>query len=54
MSHSMTLKEAEQFTGLSVSTLRAYIRAGRLPAARRGQRLLVVSRADLAALDTPL
>lgn len=49
----VTLREASNRTDVSVSTLRNYIASGRLNAARRGVKILVVRTADLDALFTP-
>ncbi|MGW5075174.1 helix-turn-helix transcriptional regulator [Rhodococcus sp. NPDC004095] len=46
----ITLREVSDRTGLSVDTLRRYIKAGRLPASRRGPKILVVEEADVDAL----
>lgn len=50
----LTLVEAHEYTDLAISTLRTYIREGKLPASRRGGRLIVIDVADLDALDEPL
>ncbi|GAA2068490.1 helix-turn-helix domain-containing protein [Williamsia deligens] len=49
----MTLREASVATGLSIGTLRNYIRSGRLPASRRGPKILVVSTTDVENLTVP-
>lgn len=50
-----SVQEAAEFLGLSVSTIRRYIRDGRLPAYRvAGERLLRVRRDDLKALLSPV
>ncbi len=54
INNKVPLKEAAELTGFSVSQLRTLIRTGVLPASRRGVKLLVIDRTDLAALDTPI
>ena len=50
-----SVQEAAEFLGLSVSTVRRYIRDGRLPAYRvAGERLLRIRRDDLEALLRPV
>lgn len=48
------LTEGERLSGLSRRTLLDNIHAGLLPAYRVGRKLLMVSRADLAALVRPV
>ena len=51
----LSVQEAADFLGLSVSTIRRYIRDGRLPAYRvAGERLLRIKRSDLEALLDPI
>ncbi|HID85803.1 MAG TPA: DNA-binding protein [Anaerolineae bacterium] len=51
----LSVREAADFLGLSVSTIRRYIRDGRLPAYRvAGERLLRIKRSDLEALLDPV
>ena len=50
-----SVQEAAELLGLSVSTIRRYIRDGRLPAYRvAGERLLRIRRDDLGALLSPV
>lgn len=46
----LTLIEASEVTGYSVGHLRRLVKAGRLTAWRRGQRLIVVDAAELDAM----
>jgi len=51
----LSVQEAADFLGLSVSTIRRYIRDGRLPAYRvAGERLLRIKRSDLEKLLDPI
>ncbi|MEV6660628.1 helix-turn-helix domain-containing protein [Nocardia fluminea] len=50
----LSLAEAATRTGVSVYTLRRWIRAGRLPAVRIGPRMIRVTVADLDALTRPV
>jgi excisionase family DNA binding protein len=50
----LTLKEAADYSTLSVSTLRRFIDDGTLPASRLGLRRIVIARTDLDALSTPV
>lgn len=51
----LSVQEAADFLGLSVSTIRRYIRDGRLPAYRvAGERLLRIKRSDLEELLDPI
>lgn len=50
----VSLREAEDYAGIPVKTLRDWIRKGRLPAYRMGPRKLQVNLDDLEALRRPV
>ena len=43
----LTIKEAAQYTGCSVKTIRNLISSGKLPAKRRGLKIIVISLDDI-------
>lgn len=49
----LKVNEAAGYIGMAPITIRRYIDSGRLPAYRRGPRILWIKRADLDALLQP-
>ncbi|AUH69680.1 MULTISPECIES: helix-turn-helix domain-containing protein [Gordonia] len=50
----VTVGEAVDLTGLSLSTIRRYVRSGFLPVRRKGMSRILIRRADLEVLCGPL